>query len=39
MKAYTKVWEQKNPRIIETTKQIIIKAKKSKTADCPNCNK
>lgn len=39
MKKFTKVWEQKNPRIIEPPKQIEIKAKKSKTANCPTCNK
>jgi hypothetical protein len=40
MKRYTVVWEQKNPRIIEPPKQVkTIKAKKTKTADCPNCEK
>lgn len=40
MKTYTKVWEQKNPRIIEAPKQTkTIKTPKSKTAKCPNCDK
>lgn len=39
MKNIMKAWEQKNPRIMETPKQITIKTKKSKMAKCPNCDK
>ena len=40
MKRYTKVWEQKNPRIVIETKEVKpIKTKKSKGIKCRTCNK
>ena len=39
MKKYTKVWEQKNPRIVMENKEVkTIKGKKSKGIKCRTCN-
>ena len=38
MKRYTKVWEQKNPRIVMENKETkTIKTKKSKGIKCKTC--
>lgn len=38
MKRYTKVWEQKNPRIVMENKEVkTIKTKKSKGIKCKTC--
>lgn len=38
MKRYTKVWEQKNPRIVMENKEVkTIKEKKSKGIKCRTC--
>ena len=38
MKRYTKVWEQKNPRIVMENKEVkTIKGKKSKGIKCKTC--
>ena len=38
MKRYTKVWEQKNPRIVMENKEVkTIKTKKSKGIKCRTC--
>lgn len=37
MKRYTKVWEQKNPKIVKEIPTKVVKEKKSKGIKCITC--